>query len=77
MICILFITDYKNRLYVTCKNWICGTTEESKAVISKEEKKRIRDKMTSIAEKPRQRIILNVLALAVSMLTVFLLGFYR
>ena len=74
---LLFIFTEHSRLFITCKNWICGTIEESKSSLPEEEKKRIRDKMTSIAEKPRYKLILNTIAVAVSTLTVFLIGFYH
>ena len=73
---VLVIFTEHSRLFITCKNWICGTIEESKSSLPEEEEKRMRDKMTSIAEKPGYKLILNT-NVAVSTLTVFLIGFYH
>ncbi|CAC5379888.1 SLC5A9 [Mytilus coruscus] len=60
-----------------CKAWICGTIDDSFKYTSPEERERLHQRMTSISEKSRPKIILNVFAIGVSILTVGLLIFFH
>ena len=59
-----------------CKNWVCGTVEDPGKKLTDEEKQVIRQKMTSLKEHKFWRIVLNVVAVALAILTSFLLGFF-
>lgn len=76
------IDDSSNRktskvVFQACKNWLCGTVEDARKYLTVEEKLRLREKMTSIEEKPGQRALLNTIAILVAVFTAFLLGFFN
>ena len=57
-------------------NWVCGQTDQPKPKLTNEEKKLIKQKLTDIEESPGASKLLDILAIVVSALTVFLLGFF-
>lgn len=57
-------------------NWMCGQTDTPRPKLTHEEKVLIKQKMTDIEETPGASKLLNILALLVCVLTIFLLGFF-
>ncbi|XP_052076861.1 sodium/glucose cotransporter 4-like isoform X1 [Mytilus californianus] len=64
------------RLRKACKDWVCGTVEDSKKYLTHEEQLKLRQKMTSLEEKPLYRKLLNIAAILVAIFTTFLIGFF-
>lgn len=59
-----------------CYNWVCGTTTRSKQKLTTEELRVIRAKLTSIEQPRFWRYMLNAGAIAVTTITVFLVGMF-
>ncbi|KAK3783687.1 hypothetical protein RRG08_025311 [Elysia crispata] len=57
-------------------NWVCGQTDQPRPKLTNEEKKLIKQKMTDIEESPGTSKLLNILAILVCGITVFLLGVF-
>ncbi|VDH92466.1 sodium/glucose cotransporter 4-like isoform X2 [Mytilus galloprovincialis] len=68
--------DMGSRLRKSCKDWVCGTVEDSKKYLTQEEQQQLRTKMTSLEEKPLYRKLLNIAAIIVAIFTTFLIGFF-
>lgn len=64
-------------LKTKCRNWVCGIDEDAKQAMTTKELKELRRKMTSLEEDSKIKIILNVSAIAISVLTIVLLVYFR
>jgi hypothetical protein len=60
------VSGMVSRIRMACKDWVCGTVEDSKKYLTTEEKIQLRKKMTSLEEKSIHRKILNIAALLVA-----------
>ncbi|KAL5020226.1 hypothetical protein ScPMuIL_003118 [Solemya velum] len=67
-------THYPASCGKTCYNWVCGITKQP--TMTSQELKVYREKLTAINEDSRWRKILNILAVIVVTVTVFLFGFF-
>lgn len=66
----------EQRLKTKCKNWVCGIDEDAKQVMTTQELKELRKKMTSLEEDSKMKIILNVSAVVIFILTIVLLVYF-
>lgn len=71
------VSGMVSRIRMACKDWVCGTVEDSKKYLTSEEKIQLRKKMTSLEEKSIHRKILNIAAILVAIVTTFLIGFFH
>ncbi|KAL5007608.1 hypothetical protein ScPMuIL_016414 [Solemya velum] len=57
-------------------NWVCGISDKPHPKLTDEERKAVRDKMTSLEENPHMKRILDISAFVVAIGTVFLVAFF-
>lgn len=65
------------RLKTKCRNWVCGIDEDAKQNMTAQELQALRRKMTSLEEDSKLKTILNASAIFISLVTVFLLGYFH
>nr|XP_034300162.1 sodium/glucose cotransporter 4-like isoform X2 [Crassostrea gigas] len=65
------------RLKTKCRNWVCGIDEDAKQNLTAQELQALRRKMTSLEEDSKLKTILNASAIFISLVTVFLLGYFH
>ncbi|XP_052673674.1 sodium/glucose cotransporter 4-like isoform X2 [Crassostrea angulata] len=65
------------RLKTKCRNWVCGIDEDAKQNMTAQELQALRRKMTSLEEDSKLKTILNASAISISLVTVFLLGYFH
>lgn len=67
----------KKSIKKICRDWVCGTSEENEKTFTAAERARVREKMTSIKEKPVWRRVVNIAAIIIGTGTAFLFGFFH
>lgn len=67
----------KKSIKKICRDWVCGTSEENEKNFTAAERARVREKMTSIKEKPTWRRVVNISAIIIGTGTAFLFGFFH
>ncbi|KAL5019697.1 hypothetical protein ScPMuIL_002589 [Solemya velum] len=75
---IAMITVYlidKRAIWKICYAWICGISDDQ-TTFSKKERALDQSRLTSITEDERWRAILNLLAVVIAMITVYLIGLF-
>ncbi|GFO06195.1 sodium/glucose cotransporter [Plakobranchus ocellatus] len=69
-------SDTREKCLSIVIKWLCGYSHNSRSKQTKSDQSRIKNGLPSIYESPNSRRLLNVLAVAVSAATVFLLVFF-
>uniref|UniRef100_A0A8W8LAM0 Sodium/glucose cotransporter 4 n=1 Tax=Magallana gigas TaxID=29159 RepID=A0A8W8LAM0_MAGGI len=64
------------RLKTSFKNWVCGIDEDAKQTLTAQELQELRRRMTSLEESSKMKIILNVSAIFITILTIVLLVYF-
>ncbi|KAK3099728.1 hypothetical protein FSP39_008619 [Pinctada imbricata] len=68
---------FGTRLKKGCRDWVFGTVEEPERQLTEEDRLAMRKKMTSLHEASFWKKVLNISAVVVGTVTVFLLGYFH
>jgi len=73
---MFYFSGFKENMKRYLYNWVCGTVERPQQKLTKQQSEFLRRKLTSLYQDPTKSKALNICAVLVAFITVFLIGFY-